>query len=151
MLTRRAKPFSMARCMPHLDGRFSRKLGISDADKPSQVQRLLTSESSQTYATLHVKLSTSKSCFRQKEDEEEFYTVPSYDKNRHVVVREALLVQYLNHRVHKSLSGSSLVLSNCSALRRTTTRLHGSVCVTSGLDCLFNSESFLRLVTGAAA
>ena len=36
-----------------------------------------------------------------------------YNENGHVVVREALLVQQLNHRVHKSLSDCSLVFSNC--------------------------------------
>ena len=79
-----------------------------------------------------------------------------YDKNGHVVVREALLVQQLNHRVHKNLSDSSLVFSDCKALRRTTAQVHGSVCVRLGLDCLLKSEtavesSSIRLVTGAAA
>ena len=55
-----------------------------------------------------------------EEEEEGFYTLPSYYKNGHVVVREALLV---HHREHKSLSDSGLVFSDCKALRRTTRRV----------------------------
>ena len=92
----------------------------------------------------------------QEEEEEEFYILPSYDKNGHVVVRETLLVTQLNHRVHQSLSDSSLVFSDCKALWRTTTRVHDSVCVRLGLHCLLKSETAvkspsIRLVTGAAA
>jgi len=61
-----------------------------------------------------------------------------------MVVREALLVQQLNHRVHKSLCDSSLALSKFEALRRTTTRTQ--LCVRLGLNCLFNSETTVENV-----
>ena len=56
------------------------------------------------------------------------YMVPSHDKTRHVVVREAVLARCsgssacaaLYHRVHQSLPDSNLILKNTQALRRTT-------------------------------
>ena len=60
--------------------------------------------------------------------EQAFYMVPSHDKTRHVVVREAVLARCsgssacaaLYHRVHQSLPDSNLILKNTQALRRTT-------------------------------
>ena len=55
--------------------------------------------------------------------EMDFYKLLLHDKNGPVVVREALLVQRLNHREHSSLPNSSSVLSKLQVLRRTATRV----------------------------
>ena len=46
----------------------------------------------------------------------------------------------------KSLSDNSLIFSDCKALRRTTTRVRGSVCVRLGLDCLLKSETAVEVL-----
>ena len=58
----------------------------------------------------------------EEEEEEEFYRLLP-DKNGHMGVPEALLVQQLSHRVHGSLPNNSSVLSDLQVLRRTTTRV----------------------------
>ena len=57
------------------------------------------------------------------EEEEGFYKLLLHDKNGLVVVREALLVQRLNHREDSSLPNSSSLLSKLQVLRRTATRV----------------------------
>ena len=58
--------------------------------------------------------------FMNKRKKEGFYRLP-YDKNWHVVVREAVLVS--------------------STKSRTTARVNDQACGRSGLDSLFNSET----------
>ena len=76
---------------------------------------------------------------------ERICTLPSYDKNGHVDLREALLV---HHRVHNSLSDSSLEISDCKALQPSWCSLHQ---IRPGLLVAERDGGSIRLVTSAAA